>query len=604
MLQPVELLDSRRPPGCIPAMEWFAGGTRNFGDALNYELAATVYGKRLDKEDFTVEALGRESEVQVPGADGHDNRSLRVVTMFDAVHPKGRSSLRWSPRVIAIGSVLSFARRNDIVLGAGADGRTWRWRCGTANLEDPLCEHDIKRFHLDSWRCGTANLEDPLCEHDIKRLHLNSTLSRFRSAVFAVRGPLTCKLLSLTNPRLCPPDTLFGDPALAMRFLSSRWDVDAGEQRAAMHDGSRTQITAKVAHSCDLCVVWHEFDDALKEEAAAYQNDSRVCPIDPHTTTGAVGIARYMRLSCAAVLTSSLHGLVSWSCRTRPETPRTRAMHNVPAPPRAPYPYLRLARQRVVSCSPQVFADALQLPVLVAGLSYATRFKFMDYAAGVKAPLSNQTVVESTTERITAALLRMGRGEMPPPRLSLAFLQTFALRFVQRLPWGKLCKNNTTISARLEAIRRRAESTRAARNDSTPPRSDAARPRRPEPAPKQFNLELEGFRLLLKTGSCCRRPGDAQLAKSSPAKFVTPLSCARLCSNTSRCTHFSHSRKWQDCFLCAACRPDRTLSSQLYTSFVSANLSSEAPRVQTNVSMGSGFTEVREVDVEDFKLHL
>jgi len=112
-----------------------------------------------------------------------------------------------------------------------------------------------------------------------------------------------------------------------------------------------------------------------------------------------------------------------------------------------------------------------------------------------------------------------------------------------------------------------------ATSHSRRPEPHASRATRMSPMARN-NLELEGFRLLLETGSCCRRPGDAQLAKFSPAKFVTPLSCARLCSNTSRCTHFSHSRKWQDCFLCAACMPDRTLSSQLYTSFVRSLLGS------------------------------
>jgi len=92
-------------------------------------------------------------------------------------------------------------------------------------------------------------------------------------------------------------------------------------------------------------------------------------------------------------------------------------------------------------------------------------------------------------------------------------------------------------------------------------------------------------------GACCRRGKGAskhQLKPGIPSEAALPELCARQCAQRAQCTHFTHSTRWKDCFLCSGCdhREART-SSKEYSSWRMKPCSpltlAQQPSVDTNV---------------------
>jgi hypothetical protein len=72
-----------------------------------------------------------------------------------------------------------------------------------------------------------------------------------------------------------------------------------------------------------------------------------------------------------------------------------------------------------------------------------------------------------------------------------------------------------------------------------------------------------------KNGACCRRglgSRSIRLHASKPGAITSLRACARQCHQNSRCTHFSYSDRWKDCFSCSGCVFEAKTSSKLYIS--------------------------------------
>ena len=77
-------------------------------------------------------------------------------------------------------------------------------------------------------------------------------------------------------------------------------------------------------------------------------------------------------------------------------------------------------------------------------------------------------------------------------------------------------------------------------------------------------------RTRLGVGACCRRrkrAADIQLFVGKPGDAQQATDCEELCENDKRCQFYSHSSRWQDCFLCSGCNLDTKKSSGAYRSW-------------------------------------
>ena len=379
-------LTQRRPTKCIPKLPWFAAAVDNFGDGLNWELAATVFGF-----DALAEMTPRELHRLHGLNTTSTGRGLRLTTLDEF-----RGTAAPGQKVLAIGSVLNapMRLRGDLVLGAGMDDR--QWRCRVADGVD-CRDASFLRPYYDPRPITNKNRSGAR----LQRLRLLQL-----GPVFAVRGRLTCDLLERMMPgRGCTSGCVLGEPALAMPFISSRWArlfAASREHRRPLSSGGM------------LCAIWHEHDAGLRGQAKqrchakmvdrlAGRDDGQsqavasCMAISPHHEGGAFGIASLLSRSCRAVVSSSLHGIA--------------------------------------------IADALRVPAMVHGQAYATRFKFVDYfssTGGLNLAALHTSHPPYVVESLEEALRRMESGTLQP-RLSEAFLHDFARRYVAALPFELLC---------------------------------------------------------------------------------------------------------------------------------------------------------------------
>lgn len=76
------------------------------------------------------------------------------------------------------------------------------------------------------------------------------------------------------------------------------------------------------------------------------------------------------------------------------------------------------------------------------------------------------------------------------------------------------------------------------------------------------------FEQVASSGACCKDSSADMRAISSNGLHATPGSCEVRCLEDDSCSHFSHSRYWRNCILCASCRDLSTSgTSWRYTSW-------------------------------------